>query len=102
LALRKFSALASGKFAYFGRKETNHAAKEGNHFTQSAGLVALHPVADALVDEFPFFAWLLRADAYRRFGYDPDSVFSADHDQYGFVAERQCRVIEGVQVGLIL
>jgi hypothetical protein len=92
--------LYSGKFPYFGRKETTHAAKECNHFTQSAGLVAAHPVADALVDEFPFFAWLLRAEAYRRFGYDPDRVFSAGHDQYGFVQGRQCRVIEGVQVGL--
>ncbi len=92
--------LYSGKFPYCGRKETTHASKECNHFTQSAGLVAAHPVADALVDEFPSFAWLLRAEAYRRFGYDPDSVFSADHDQYGFVAGRQCRVIEGIQVGL--
>ncbi len=90
--------LYSGKFSYFGREETTHATKERNHFTQSAGLIAAHPVADALVDEFPFFAWLLRAEAYRRFGYDPDSAFSADHDEYGFVAGRQCKVVEEVQV----
>jgi hypothetical protein len=85
--------LYSGKFPYIGRKTTTHAAKECNHFTQSAGLVAVHPVADALVDELPFFAWLLRAQAYLRFGYDPDGVFSLAHDEYGFAAGRQCRVI---------
>lgn len=86
--------LYSGKFPYVGRRETTHAAKECNHFTQSGGLIAAHPVADALVDEFPFFAWLLRADAYRRFGYDPDHVFAADHDKFGFASGRNCRVIE--------
>jgi hypothetical protein len=90
--------LYSGKFPYFRRDETTYAAKECKHFTQSAGLVAAHPVADALVDEFPFFAWLLRAEAYRRFGYDPDSAFPRDHDDYGFVAGRHCRVIEGARV----
>jgi hypothetical protein len=85
--------LYSGKFPYFEGKGTTHAAKECNHFTQSAGLVAAHPVADALADEFPFFAWFLRAEAYRRFGYDPDGAFSEDQDEYGFVAGRQCRVI---------
>jgi hypothetical protein len=32
-----------------------HAAKDCNHFTQSAGLIAAHLIADALSDEFPFF-----------------------------------------------
>lgn len=86
--------LYSGKFPYVGRQTTTHAAKESRHFTQSAGLVAAHPVADALVDEFPFFTWLLRADAYLRFGYDPDAVFSAAIDDYGFADGRQCRVVE--------
>jgi hypothetical protein len=86
--------LYSGKFPYVGRKITTHAAKEGGHFTQSAGLVAAHPVADALVDEFPFFAWLLRARAFLHFGYDPDGVFSSARDEYGFTTGRQCRVIE--------
>ena len=68
--------LYSGKFPYLGRTTTTHAAKMGNHFTQSAGLVAVHPVADALADEFPFFAWFLRARSYRHFGYDPDGALS--------------------------
>src|ERR1041384_5357009 len=85
--------LYSGKFPYYGRESTTHAAKDGNHFTQSAGLVAVHPVADALSDEFPFFAWLLRAKAYIQFGYDPDRAFSSQVDDLGFAAGRLCRII---------
>jgi hypothetical protein len=83
----------SGKFPYYGRQKTTHAAKEGMHFTQSAGLVAIHPVADAIADEFPFGAWLLRAHAYVRFGYDPDGVFSLERDAYGFAKGHVCRVV---------
>jgi hypothetical protein len=86
--------LYSGKFPYRGVEKTLHAQKACYHFTQSAGLVAVHPVADALVDEFPFFAWLLRAEAFRRFGYDPDQVFGVNHDAFGFVPGNHCRVIE--------
>jgi len=60
---------------------------------QSAGVVAVHPVADALVDEFPFFTWLLRARAYQKFGYDPDGAFSKTRDDYGFEPGRACEVI---------
>jgi hypothetical protein len=86
--------LYSGKFPYCGQQGTPlHAAKNGNHFTQSAGLVAAHPIADARVDEFPCFAWLLRAKAYIMFGYDPDRAFSADVDQYGFLPGRPCTIV---------
>lgn len=84
----------SGNFPYRVGEATLHAQKACYHFTQSAGLVAAHPVADALVDEFPFFDWLLRAEAFRRFGYDPDHVFGVDHDAYGFVPGSHRRVIE--------
>jgi hypothetical protein len=46
-------------------------------FTHSAGLVAVHPLADALADEVPYFAWLLRSEAFRRFRFDPDGVFAS-------------------------
>lgn len=81
---RSIHHLYSGKFPYLGRNITIHAAKTREHFTQSAGLIAAHPVADALVDEFPFFAWFLRAKVYSKFGYDPDAVFSPTVDGYGF------------------
>ena len=51
---------------------------------QSAGLVAIHPVAEALKDEYSYFAWLLRHEAFLRFNYDPDSVFSKKTNEYGF------------------
>jgi hypothetical protein len=83
----------SGKFPYIGRTNRTHAIKEGRHFTQSAGLIATHPVADALCDEFPFFAWLLRAESFRRFGYDPDGVFSARQNKFGFAAGYHCEMV---------
>ncbi len=86
--------LYSGKFPYRGHEETTHAAKDCCHFTQSAGLVAVHPIADSLADEFPFFTWLLRAEAFVKFGYDPDRVFSTEVDGYGFAISRPCRIID--------
>lgn len=83
----------SGKFPYIGHHDTTHAVKLRNHFTQSAGVVATHPVADALCDEYPFFAWLLRYEAFRRFGYDPDGVFSSRQDAFGFASGRECEII---------
>ena len=73
------------QFPHFESEKTLHAIKEGNHFTQSAGLVAIHPIADALCDEYPLFSWLLRAKAFQKFGYDPDHVFTREPiDEYGF------------------
>jgi hypothetical protein len=86
--------LYSGKFPYRGSHETTHASKDCHHFTQSAGLVAVHPVADSLADECPFFTWLLRAKTFMRFGYDPDRVFSTEVDGWGFAAGHTCRVID--------
>src|SRR6266849_3113116 len=83
----------SGKFPYIGRTATIHATKDCQHFTQSAGLVATHPVADALCDEFPFFAWLLRFESFSRFGYDPDGVFSSSQDSFGFAEHHTCEIV---------
>jgi hypothetical protein len=86
----------SGKFPYPGKEGTLHAARDGRHCTQSAGLVAVHPIADQMCDEYPFFAWLLRAQAFQRFGYDPDGVFSDQpHDPYGFGGAAGCLVVAG-------
>jgi len=83
----------SGKFPYIDRLKTTHAVKLAKHFTQSAGVVATHPVADALCDEYPFFAWLLRYEGFRRFGYDPDGVFSARQDVLGFADGHECEIM---------
>jgi predicted transport protein len=80
----------SGKFPYIGRNSTLHASHNGKHFTQSAGLVAIHPIADQLADEFPFFSWYLRALSFEKFKYDPDGVFSDNQiDDYGFIMSSQ-------------
>jgi len=73
-----------GKFPWISKARSLHAVKDGNHFTQAAGLVAIHPIAEALKDEHPHFAWLLRHEAYLRFNYDPDAVFSERTDEHGF------------------
>jgi hypothetical protein len=53
-------------------------------------VITAHPIADAMCDEFPFFAWLLRARAFQRFGYDPDGVFSTTQDALGFAEGYHC------------
>ena len=72
-----------GKFPWPTKKETLHAVEDGKHFTQSAGLVAVHPIAEALADEYFYFAWLLRHESFLRFNYDPDMVFCKKIDEYG-------------------
>ena len=72
-----------GKFPRPGRSHTAHAVKDEQLFTHSAGLVAVHPVADALADEVAYFAWLLRREAYDRFQFDPDQVFGSSPSRTG-------------------
>lgn len=68
-----------GKFPAKPGLESTHAAYHPDYFTEAAGLVAVHPVADALATHVPHFAWLLRYEAYCRFdGFDPDGVFGAN------------------------
>jgi len=52
--------------------------------TQAPGLLATCPVAEAPGDEYFYFAWLLRHEAFLRFNYDPDAVFSEKVDERGF------------------
>lgn len=55
--------------------EVPHAVHDGNYFTQSAGLVAAHPVAHHLAHQSDLLKWLLRREAFVRFGFDPMAVF---------------------------
>jgi hypothetical protein len=79
--------LYDGQFPYPGKSTTLAAVKSGRHFTQSAGLVAIHPIAHQIAGEYGLFAWRLRAEAFLRFGYDPDGAFSAAQDEFGFRTE---------------
>jgi hypothetical protein len=70
-----------GRFPANGSGTTLHAVRDGKHFTQAAGLVAIHPIAHACANEYFWFAWQLRREAFLRFGYDPDGVFSTRTDR---------------------
>jgi len=67
----------NGRFPWPGRPTSVCAVKDGRYFTASAGLAAIHPVAEALADEVPYFSWLLRHHAFVRFGFDPDGIFAS-------------------------
>jgi len=58
-----------------GTEGAPRAVKDGNLFTHSAGLVAAHPVAHYLAHQLPLLKWLLRREAYLRFGFDPKGDF---------------------------
>ena len=73
-----------GKFPWPTKGRSLHAVKDGNHFTQAAGLVAIHPIAEALKDEYSYVAWRLRHEAFLRYGYDPDQVFCEMVDERSF------------------
>lgn len=59
-----------------GPQNVLHAVRKGQHFTHSAGLVATHPVTHQLAHQSDLLKWLLRREAFLRFGYDPMNVFS--------------------------
>jgi len=69
------------------------SVRDGLHFTQSAGLVAMPRNAHRQRHSDAKLSWLVRGFAFLKFGYDPLAVFSAEpHDQFGFVAGRRCEV----------
>lgn len=66
-------------------KKTLNARHHGLHFTQTAGMVAIHPIVEALYDYFPCIKRTLRARSFKEFRYDPDRYFSkCEHDDRGF------------------
>jgi hypothetical protein len=66
---------------------------DGMHFTQSAGLAAMHKHVHRLRHADGELTWLVRGIAFARFGYDPLRTFSTGaHDCFGFVAGRSCEV----------
>lgn len=60
-----------------GTEGAPHAVHDGNLFTHSAGLVAAHPVAHHLAHQSALLKWLLRREAFLRFGFDPNGDFAA-------------------------
>jgi hypothetical protein len=86
--------LYSGKFPYFSKSDTIHAVNNPRHFTQSSGIILLHPISNAAFDEYPEFAWYLRTKAFLKFRYDPDKAFS-NTNEYGFLDLKDFEIIEG-------
>lgn len=60
---------------YDGTNGVPHAVRDPNLFTHSAGLVAAHPTAHHLAHQSELLKWLLRREAFLRFGYDPMNDF---------------------------
>ena len=58
-----------------GTEGVPHAVHHGKLFTHSAGLVAAHPVAHHLAHQSELLKWLLRREAFLRFGFDPMNIF---------------------------
>ncbi len=65
-----------GKHPRFPFEKVPHAVHDPALFTDSAGLVAVHPLADYVAMREPLLAWLLRWEAFRRFKFDPMDVFA--------------------------
>ena len=63
------------------------AMADPKHYTQSACLVAVHPVVQHLMAQYPCIVYALRARSFTQFQYDPANYFApqAQHDDCGFV-----------------
>jgi hypothetical protein len=80
--------LYDGRFPFPGRERTLNALDDRMHFSQTAGLIALHPTLGPLWKRFGALAKALRARSFVQFGYDPENYFSsASHDRFGFVKD---------------
>jgi hypothetical protein len=80
--------LYDGQHPFAGSAESLRSQDEGDHYTQTAGVVAVHPLVNQLWSVSPAIAHSLRARAFARFGYDPDKALAAEgreHDAFGFV-----------------
>jgi hypothetical protein len=78
-AINSFQA-AGGKRPTWGNQgwpihHVFNGADDGNLFTHSAGLVAAHPIAHHLAHQSGLLKWLLRREAFLRFGFYPKRDF---------------------------
>lgn len=67
--------LYDGKHAFEGRAHTLNSYEDGDHFTESAGLVAVRSACDDNLGQYGCVAKTLRWCAFENFGYDPDRYF---------------------------
>jgi hypothetical protein len=79
--------LYEGKHAFEGRDHTLNSYDDGDHFTESAGLVAVRSTCDDDFGRYGCIITTLRWCVFDAFNYDPDHYFVPDpgaHDQFGF------------------
>lgn len=91
-----FHHLYDGIVPFHGRKKTLDAQKHGRHFTETAGMVTVHPLVQELYDHCACIRRTLRARSFTQFKYDPDEYFEKGrpHNERGFVISEVIR--EGV------
>ena len=67
----------------------DEAAQAARHFTQSANLVAVHPVVQHLMAQYPCIVKTMQQRVFETFMYDPRTWFSPGegHDICGFQAQ---------------
>ncbi len=72
---------------YGAGQQRINALQDHRHFTQAAGMVAVHPVVNQLWPIYPWIVYTLRARAAVTLHYDPDRVFfeHGERDACGFV-----------------
>ena len=86
--------LYEGLHPFLGKEQTFDSMNDGDHFTQTAGLVAVHPILDYFW-QFGAVVKTARARAYVSFGYDPDRYFNpVGHNPKGFIPNHPVGVME--------
>lgn len=79
--------LYDGRHSFEGRERTLNAYDDGDHFTESAGIVAVRSTSDDDLGHYGCIIKTLRWRVFKDFNYDPDHYFVLDpdaHDQFGF------------------
>jgi hypothetical protein len=85
-----FKHLYDGSIALGSAKKRLNALKRGKHFTQTAGMAAIHPIVQELYEAYPCLRRTLQARSFASFGYDPEHFFSqCEHTAFGFVVPEE-------------
>lgn len=81
-----FHHLYDGILPFHGQRKTLDARKHGRHFTETAGMVTVHPLVQELYDHRACIRRTLRARSFTQFKYDPDEDFAkgGPHNEFGF------------------
>jgi hypothetical protein len=76
-----------------GKPLVGGAVAVGRHFTQSAGIAAVHPTVNIDAHGDTTVSRFLKLLAFLKFGYDPEQRFGDKTDDYGFESGHRCKVL---------